>query len=519
MADTTAGAAPRGALHVFMLFAILALAFALRYWGAFFDLPYILHPDEPFNVSVVQGMYERGSLNPHFFHYPSVFYYVNLLAAEIWFGARAVLTGVPWDPQAPVILALGTTKVADVDGVVLFRCVTLLVGTLSVWMCYLIGSKAYDRRVGLLAALLLAISPVAVVDSRNLTPDSYLLPTVLLAILASLSLSRSGTWRAYLVAGAAVGLAAATKYTGAVVASAVIAAHFAYVGTSVRNWQRLLAAGAISAVAFLACTPYVLLDYAEFSRAGLHMQFDHYSGGHAGMDGASTLFYLRALWTLTGVAALAAVAYLWRALRERRGADLVLAGFAIPYLIFICLFNVRNDRTLQPAIPCVLLFAAAFFTQARTWLAQRTQISPGLRQLLLGALALALVLAPLRLTVLETLRATTPDSRSTARAWIEQNVPAGAAVAVENYAPFVEPTRYNVVRLERAIDHEADWYLAQKVDYVVMSQGMFGRYFDQAQTYPAEVGAYFRLMRAFTQIKRFDTGNFIVYVYRTSTPP
>ena len=518
MGHTASGNPPGRALFLILLLAILALAFVLRCWGVFHDLPYILHPDEPFNINVVQRMYVHGTMNPHFFHYPSVFYSVNWFVAEAYFGLRELLTGAHWQPPPMVILALGTTKALDVEGVILFRCVTLAVGMFALLMCYWVGAKAYDRRVGLLAMLLLAVSPIVAADCRHLTPDTYLLLSVLLAIWAALDVAQSGSWRSYLVAGAAVGLAAATKYNGAIVALCLVAAHYSRVGLSLLQWQRLCAGAVCSVLAFVLCTPFVLIDYAEFSRAGALFQFEHYSGGHAGMEGGSVEFYLRALWISSGIAGILALLRLLPVRRERNPAELVLAAGAIPYFVFICLFNVRNERTLQPVLPCIALLAAAFVFELRNRLLLRPVVSTGLRRLLLLALGLALTFAPLRLALQQAVASTTPDSRSIAREWIEQNLPADSVVSVENYSPFVDPTRFRVVRLERSIDHETDWYMGQGVQYVVMSQGMFGRYFDNPQTYPAEVGAYFRLMRAFTQVKRFDAGNFLVYIYRTSDP-
>ncbi len=76
-----------------LLLLILLTAAALRFWGAYFDLPYIYHPDEPVNIGIVQGMLATGDLNPHAFYYPSLFYYLNALGAAIYFGGAAWISG------------------------------------------------------------------------------------------------------------------------------------------------------------------------------------------------------------------------------------------------------------------------------------------------------------------------------------------------------------------------------------------------------------------------------------------
>jgi hypothetical protein len=57
----------------------LLLAAGLRIWGSGYDLPFIFHPDEPFNITVAQRIFKTGDLNP-LLHYPSLFFYINALA-------------------------------------------------------------------------------------------------------------------------------------------------------------------------------------------------------------------------------------------------------------------------------------------------------------------------------------------------------------------------------------------------------------------------------------------------------
>ena len=62
-----------------LIVLIMLLAIAFRLWRLHVDLPYIYRSDEDFNVGVVQNMIRNGDPNPHFFVYPSLFYYLNAL--------------------------------------------------------------------------------------------------------------------------------------------------------------------------------------------------------------------------------------------------------------------------------------------------------------------------------------------------------------------------------------------------------------------------------------------------------
>ena len=63
--------------------AVLMIGIALRGYTLGYDLPYIYHPDEPVNVDITQQVFKSGDLNPHFFVYPSLLYYVNDAAYHI----------------------------------------------------------------------------------------------------------------------------------------------------------------------------------------------------------------------------------------------------------------------------------------------------------------------------------------------------------------------------------------------------------------------------------------------------
>ena len=55
----------------------------------------------------------------------------------------------------------------------------------------------------------------------------------------------------------------------------------------------------------------------------------------------------------------------------------------------------------------------------------------------------------------------TVDGRETSRQWIEANVPAGSAIALESYSPYLRPERYRLTYMQRAVDSTAAWYRAQ----------------------------------------------------------
>ncbi len=79
-------------------------------------------------------------------------------------------------------------------------------GVLSVMVLYLLVARVFGRPAGLLAALALALTPIAVVDNRNNTADSLLVLSLLLASWATMRAVDTGRVRSLVAAAAIVGI-------------------------------------------------------------------------------------------------------------------------------------------------------------------------------------------------------------------------------------------------------------------------------------------------------------------------
>src|SRR3954465_7694394 len=126
------------------LAVVLAVALGLRLWGIRQGLPYAYNADENAHfVPGAIGLFGHG-LNPHFFVNPPAFTYLLHVVFDVWFGGRAGVSKT---------YALHPTEVF-----VVARVTAAVVGTLGVGLLYLAGAKLADRRVGLLAAALMAVA-------------------------------------------------------------------------------------------------------------------------------------------------------------------------------------------------------------------------------------------------------------------------------------------------------------------------------------------------------------------------
>jgi 4-amino-4-deoxy-L-arabinose transferase-like glycosyltransferase len=95
------------------------------------------------------------------------------------------------------------------------RLLEAVLGTIAVALIYLIASRIWDRRAGVVAAGVAAVYPPLVLVGSSLMSESLFIPLVLAAVLAALA-HRGSThrWRWALAAGVLVGLAALTRSNG-----------------------------------------------------------------------------------------------------------------------------------------------------------------------------------------------------------------------------------------------------------------------------------------------------------------
>ncbi len=244
------------------------------------------------------------------------------------------------------------------------RLLTVLFGVATVFLVYHIGWRLLgSKQVGLLASLMLAISPTHVSHSQLITPDAFLVFFLLLSFLGSVGVLKEGRSRDYVLAGLGAGLAASTKYNGALILVSLIAAHSIRYGRSGSKRGSLYLGIGLSVAAFLLTTPFALLDWEAF-RTGAQFELRHYATGHAGMEGNTLKWYISYLLTIEGPVAFLAILESIRGFSARSKNTLALSIFPVTYFVFINRFVVRNDRTLLPLIPFLFLLAAHFIVKA-----------------------------------------------------------------------------------------------------------------------------------------------------------
>src|SRR3954452_712084 len=272
--------------------ALLVVALALRLWGIHHGLPYVYNSDENAHfVPRAIGMFGH-SLDPQYFVNPPAFTY--LLHAAFWvrWGSRtAVGDAFAADPSAAFGLA---------------RVLSALLGAASVGLLAWAGARLVDRRTGLVAAALLAVAFLPVHYAHQAVNDVPAMAPLCLSLVGIAGVYRNGRLREYALAGAALGVACATKYTAGVVLVCLLGAALS---APHDRWRGLALAAACALAGFVVANPYALFDLDMF-RAGLARQSEASSdgGGKLGLVADSgVLYYAGTLtWGLGWLPALAA---------------------------------------------------------------------------------------------------------------------------------------------------------------------------------------------------------------------
>ena len=331
---------------------IIVIALALRLYGLDWDAGYdwTPHPDERailFKVMEISAPSlgelhllfdaDQSPLNPRWFPYGSFPLYLLDLLETI----SKMTPGVGYDDLR--VPARAVSGIADV---------------IAVAVVYLLGSAIWSRRVGALAALLVAVAVLHIQLSHFFAVDTLLALLTILAVYFLVRVARRGRPADSALAGLFIGLALATKISIAPILAPYLIAHLIYAGGLVAEdretilsrlrgaIESALIGGAVMVGALLIAQPYAFLDWARFygdisEQSEMVRRIRDYPYTRQYIDTTPYLYHAQQLatWGLglpMGVAALVAALYAAvRGLRIWRSVPYLLLGAVLPAAILI----------------------------------------------------------------------------------------------------------------------------------------------------------------------------------------
>ena len=409
---------PRGAA-AWTLLGLLAAALGLRLWSIRHGLPWVYNRDEETHFVPVAVRMFGGDFNPHYFENPPALTYLFYAVFRLRFHSSGFRHAFAADPTAAYETA---------------RVVVALLATASVALVHWAASRWYDRRVGLVAAALVAFGFLPAFYGKFALNDAVTLAPVAVAFAALALAWERGHTLDWALAGAAIGVATAFKYTaGAMLLPLGLCALFAWLEGDRRlvHLVRIaVVAGVAFAVAFLVLNPYSVVDFSEFkSQVGGQSAT---AGGSAKLGQSDVPGWLYYLWTLTWglgwLPAVAAIAGAVLVIRENWRSGLVLVAFPLFMFLFLGGQARYFGRWFMPAYPALVILGAYAAVSLADALGRR-------RAWVLPLIVVVLVAQGLSSVVRVDSVLARDDSRALARDWVFRNIPAGAGVVAEPFVP------------------------------------------------------------------------------------
>ena len=418
------------------LAAILALAAAVRAVGIQYGLPFgnLLNPDEQSIVPRAWKLVHGGGGDPHWFDYPTLLMYVNA-PFQAWQSHPSYLTA---------------------------RIVAVVLAVLAVAAAWWLGSRAYGRHAGAVAAAVVAVCTIHVAYSREAVTDVPLT----IGIAASLALMVSGRIE---LAGVAAGIATGFKYPGVFLVFPLVVAAW-------KQWRRLAIALVLMVLVFFATSPFMLVHRHQAWHEAFRVQrlarkgwlgFEH--------DHAAPIAFVDHLWRGVGPALIVAAVGLVFALVRRSRTDLVLAAFVVVYFLDLLTLRAHFDRYVLPLVPPLAVFAGRFRA--------------------LTPVTLLLLVVPLTWTIRNDKVLTRTDTRIVAERWIEQHIPADTHVAADPSAPALAGLRVTLLALPgpgRAFDPRRNVARLKRdgIATVIVTGAVTDRVLAARDRYPREASFY-----------------------------
>jgi len=224
-------------LNFLIISGIVLIGFMLRIWGIEWGLPEVYEEATPFYKAWNFWNWdaEGFDFNPHFFNYPSLYFYIQFMVQVLYY-----------------FFGLGTGLFANLSEfekafnnnpttlILLSRLTTVLFGTTSIALVYLIGKKVFNETVGFVGGFFLAVSPLHIVNSQLISVDVPMTFFILLAFIFILSVYHSNKLKDYILAGVLIGLATGTKYPALLLVVSLFLAHTFKAREKKQNWKQIL---------------------------------------------------------------------------------------------------------------------------------------------------------------------------------------------------------------------------------------------------------------------------------------
>lgn len=427
------------------------------------------HPDESNFIKAISNMEPRKlDFNPRYLYYGALYIYFFAFAVCIGF-----FTGFIELTRDISLYFIYPNEIAKFY--LIGRFISVVFGTLTVYVTYLIARKLYNEKAGLLSALALSTTPILVINSHFISTDVTASFFVCLTFLFSIRILDSSKWKWYILAGISAGLTAQTKYNaGAVILIVPIAGLLKeWKGKKelILCWFRkkvfisyLCALGTFG----LLLSPFIFLTPGKF--------IECFSAGMFRTSPSipnflnNLLFFLRAFYNGMGfsIFIISILGFIFAILRKEKKDILLVFWITLNYLALAIMSPIydRHMRYTVIILPFVVIIASQFIISIKT-----KKILGYLLILLMFLPSLLYSLGYNRIFMVENIRTTTGK-------WIAQNIFAGSSIGLRRYpwqyqTPPINQKKYQLFITGETPEKTVKSLERQKPNYFIISNAEY----------------------------------------------
>lgn len=467
-----------------LILGILLIGLVLRTCGIGFGLPYEYHVDEDQYVRQAATMGSTGLIPANWFNPPLLKYIYLAEFSGLYVIGR--LSG-----QYASVKDFGSQLSLDPTWLYLLaRWTSVLMSTITIYLVYRIGVKAYSRTVGILSGFMMAIAFLPVREAHFAVNDSAATLWIVIILLAAIGIQQSTEWRWYILAGIALGLGFATKYHVLLCIPTILLAHFLSKCDkwNVKSFSKLLTCFAISVAVAIMVSPYFVLSIKEVWQDAYRLIWSgQYGFGGWEIDpSGGFLFYTKTLiWGLGWVAVIICIFGIMYAIFHHTAEDIVIISLPLILFVFLGRQNMYFGRFILPIIPSLFLLSTNLINSVAGILFQKTLPQRIFLVSVVACFSMQPVLSSIRFAEI----LNREDTRTIAKNWIEENIPEGAKVAMDwqFHTPPLSTREKPVAGSGKVFDiwypdftmgkglsdHPLEWYRINGYEYLISSSFIY----------------------------------------------
>ena len=419
--------------YVKLLFIVLIIAIALVYRLINIDasLPYIYDSGDESVITTYALAVGAGKINSGFFIWPATtLIFVNTAAYGLFYtfgylfgffsGVEDFAVSFFRDPYVWFLIS---------------RIIVAVCGIASIFVIYKIGNELFEQKTAIVAALLFSVTPGHVELSRYNLPDTPAVFLMMLSFLYCVRLMNQPRFLHYLLSGFFLGLSLATKYYTGLILLSFFLSHLIATKSHRKNLIELFNKGflgffiALLLGFFIGC-PFFFFDIGEAIGqisymfgvgAGNLLDVSQFSYGFLLKEVLPNIISIPIL--VTGIAGL----LMCIARGGERTMPLII--FVLAHFGFIGSWKtgMNTSHYIFPILPFMVLLSAAFVTKLANSL-------PPIRSYEFAKVAMLAALvaaAPGIKTANWILWVGHDDTRTLAKRWIEDNIPANSKIVID----------------------------------------------------------------------------------------